>query len=137
MARGYVRRRERDYTTVLDNSTRLFGKLTFTDSLKINGYFEGEIEASGVLFVEEGAHVVADIKAKEVIIAGRVEGNISAKEKVEMMETCSLIGDVRTQKVRIADGVSFDGKCEMIKDPDTVDIFSAPVETLKKTVSSV
>lgn len=136
MARGYVRRRERDYTTVLGNSTRLFGKLTFTDSLKINGYFEGEIESMGVLFVEEGAHVVADVKARIVIIAGHVDGNVVADDKVEMLETCKLVGDIRTKKLRIADGVSFDGKCEMIKDPDTVDIFSAPVETLKKTVSS-
>lgn len=136
MGRSYVRRRERDYTTVLGNTTRLFGKLNFTDSLKINGYFEGEIESTGSLFIEEGAHVVADIKAKEVVIAGRVEGNVAAEDKVEMLESCSLSGDVRTKKLRIADGVSFDGKCEMIKDPDTVDIFSAPVETLKKTVSS-
>ena len=136
MARGYVRRREKDYTTVLGNTTKLYGTLTFTDSLKINGYFEGEIESKGVLFIEEGAHVAADIKAKEVIIAGRVEGNVAAVEKIEMLETCRLVGNVKTKKLRIADGVSFDGKCEMIKDPDTVDIFSAPVDTLKKTVSS-
>jgi len=136
MARGYVRRREKDYTTVLGNTTRLYGTLTFSDSLKINGYFEGEIESKGVLFIEEGSHVVADIKASEVIIGGRVEGNISAEKKVEMLETCHLSGNIKTKKLRIADGVSFEGKCEMIKDPDTVDIFSAPVDTLKKTVSS-
>ena len=90
----------------------------------------------GVLFVEEGAHVVADIKAHTVIIAGQVEGDVVAKDKVEMLETCRLVGNVKTQKLRISDGVSFEGKCEMIKDPDTVDIFSAPVDTLKKTVSS-
>lgn len=136
MARGYVRRREKDYTTVLGNTTRLYGTLTFSDSLKINGYFEGEIESKGILFIEEGSHVVADIKASEVIIGGRVEGNVSAENKVEMLETCHLSGNIKTKKLRIADGVSFEGKCEMIKDPDTVDIFSAPVDTLKKTVSS-
>jgi len=136
MARGYVRRREKDYTTVLGNTTKLSGSLSFTDSLKINGWFEGEIASKGILFIEEGAWVAADIKAREVIIAGHVEGNIAAEEKIEMLETCTLVGNVKTKKLRIADGVSFEGKCEMIKDPDTVDIFSAPVDTLKKTVSS-
>ena len=136
MARSYSRRRDKEFTTVLGTSTKLFGKLTFTEALKIDGYFEGEIESSGVLFVEEGAHVVADIKAYTVVIAGHVEGNVIAKEKVEMLETCKLVGNVKTRKLRISDGVSFEGKCEMIKDPDTVDIFSAPVDTLKKTVSS-
>ncbi len=136
MARSYSRRREKEFTTVLGTTTRLFGKLNFTEALKIDGYFEGEIESSGVLFVEEGAHVVADIKASTVVIAGKVEGNVIAKEKVEMLETCKLVGNIKTRKLRISDGVSFEGKCEMIKDPDTVDIFSAPVDTLKKTVSS-
>ncbi|MFW5727396.1 MAG: bactofilin family protein [Spirochaetota bacterium] len=136
MARSYSRRRDKEFTTVLGTSTKLFGKLTFTEALKIDGYFEGEIESTGVLFVEEGAHVVADIKAYTVVIAGHVEGNVIAKEKVEMLETCKLVGNVKTRKLRISDGVSFEGKCEMIKDPDTVDIFSAPVDTLKKTVSS-
>ncbi len=136
MARSYSRRREKEFTTVLGTTTRLFGKLNFTEALKIDGYFEGEIESTGVLFVEEGAQVVADIKAYAVVIAGKVEGNVIAKEKVEMLETCQLVGNVKTRKLRISDGVSFEGKCEMIKDPDTVDIFSAPVDTLKKTVSS-
>lgn len=136
MARSYSRRRDKEFTTVLGTTTKLFGKLTFTEALKIDGYFEGEIESTGVLFVEEGAHVVADIKAYTVVIAGHVEGNVVAKEKVEMLETCKLVGNVKTRKLRISDGVSFEGKCEMIKDPDTVDIFSAPVDTLKKTVSS-
>jgi len=136
MARSYSRRRDKEFTTVLGTSTKLFGKLTFTEALKIDGYFEGEIESTGVLFVEEGAHVVADIKAYTVVIAGHVEGNVIAKEKIEMLETCKLVGNVKTRKLRISDGVSFEGKCEMIKDPDTVDIFSAPVDTLKKTVSS-
>jgi len=136
MARNYSRRREKEFTTVLGTTTRLFGKLNFTEALKIDGYFEGEIESTGVLFVEEGAQVVADIKAYTVVIAGKVEGNVIAKEKVEMLETCKLVGNVKTRKLRISDGVSFEGKCEMIKDPDTVDIFSAPVDTLKKTVSS-
>ncbi len=136
MARSYSRRRDKEFTTVLGTTTKLFGKLTFTEALKIDGYFEGEIESTGVLFVEEGAHVVADIKAYTVVIAGHVEGNVIAKEKVEMLETCKLVGNVKTRKLRISDGVSFEGTCEMIKDPDTVDIFSAPVDTLKKTVSS-
>jgi cytoskeletal protein CcmA (bactofilin family) len=136
MARSYSRRRDKEFTTVLGTTTKLFGKLTFTEALKIDGYFEGEIESTGVLFVEEGAHVEADIKAYTVVIAGHVEGDVIAKEKVEMLETCKLVGNVKTRKLRISDGVSFEGKCEMIKDPDTVDIFSAPVDTLKKTVSS-
>ena len=137
MARSYRKKKKKEFTTVLGTTTRLFGKLNFTEALKIDGYFEGEIESTGVLFVEEGAHVVADIKAYTVVIAGHVEGNVIAKEKVEMLETCKLVGNVKTRKLRISDGVSFEGKCEMLRNADSLDIFSAPGEQLKQSVQGV
>jgi len=48
-----------------------------------------------------------------------------------------VYGNIRTAKLNIADGVVFEGKCEMIKNPEAVNIFSAPVEQIKKTTQSV
>lgn len=136
MARNYGKDRDTDYSTVLGQATKLSGKLSFTDSLKIKGIFEGEVASEGRLYVAEGARVRADLSAGTVIIGGTVEGNVNAAERVELLSSGKLVGDIKAPKVRIADGVEFQGRCEMIKDPDTVDIFAAPVDTLKKTVSS-
>ncbi len=136
MTNNVNKKREQEFTTVLGSSTRLNGKLQFTESLKINGYFEGEIASSGLLYIEEGARVVADVSARAIVIAGEVHGNVKADEKVELLAGGVLIGNVKTFTLRISDGVRFTGKCEMIKDPDSVDIFSAPIDTLKKTVRS-
>ena len=136
MTHNVNKKREQEFTTVLGSSTRLNGKLQFTESLKINGYFEGEIVSSGLLYIEEGAQVAADVSARSIIIAGEVHGNVKADEKVELLTGGVLIGNVKTFALRISDGVRFTGKCEMIKDPDSVDIFSAPIDTLKKTVRS-
>ncbi len=136
MTRNYSRNRDADYNTVLGRATKLAGKLSYKDSLKIKGIFEGEIAAQGHLYIDEGSKVNADITAVSVIIGGEVKGNIIAEDRVELLSSARLIGDIKAARVRLADGVEFDGKCEMIRDPDTVDIFAAPVETLKKTVSS-
>jgi cytoskeletal protein CcmA (bactofilin family) len=136
MTHNVHKKREQEFTTVLGSSTRLDGKLQFTESLKINGYFEGEITSSGLLYIEEGATVVADISAKSIVICGEVHGNVIASDKVELLPGGALVGNVKTFNLRIADGVHFRGKCEMIKDPDSVDIFAAPIDTLKKTVHS-
>lgn len=109
----------------------------FTDSLKINGNFEGEIISTGFLYVEQGAVIKADIQVDSIVIAGVVHGDITASNHVEMLSGGQVYGNVRTSRLRIADNVVFRGKCEMIKDPRTVDIFSARVEKLKKTVGSV
>jgi len=124
-------------TTTLGKETNFSGILKFRESLKIDGKFEGEIESPGFLYIENGAVVKANIKVGSVVVGGVVRGNIEASERLEMLATGRVYGNIRTAKLNIADGVVFEGKCEMIKNPEAVNIFSAPVEQLKKTAQSV
>lgn len=102
-------------TTVFSKDTEFNGELSFKKSLQINGTFEGEIVSGGFLVVGEGAVVKANIRAKTVIIIGTVYGNIEATSRLEIHTTGKLYGNIRTAKLQIADGVVFEGKCEMIK----------------------
>ncbi len=102
--------------TVFGKDTEFYGDLSFSKSLQINGFFEGEIIAKGFMVVGEGAVVKANIKAKSVVISGTVYGNIEADSKLEIMPSGKLYGNIRTAKLKIADGVVFEGNCEMIKE---------------------
>ena len=102
-------------TTVFSKDTEFFGSLSFKKSLQINGSFEGEIASGGFLVVGEGAVVKANIRAKTVILMGTVYGNIEAASRLEIHSTGKLYGNIRTAKLQIADGVVFEGTCEMIK----------------------
>jgi cytoskeletal protein CcmA (bactofilin family) len=121
----------------LGSATSLKGKLKFSTSVRISGKFEGEIESGGFLYVEHGADVRADIKAKSIVVGGVIHGNIEAYEKIEMLPTGKIYGNVRTAKLKIADGVIFEGKCEMIKRGDQVDVFAVPIQQFKKTMQGV
>jgi cytoskeletal protein CcmA (bactofilin family) len=123
--------------TTLGRETVFSGTMRFTSSLKIDGNFEGEIESSGSLFVEEGAQVRANIRVGSVVIGGVVHGNIVATKKLEMLSTGRVYGNVTTSKLKIADGVVFEGKCEMIRDPDDVDIFASSVGKIKDSLQTV
>ncbi len=101
--------------TVFGKDTEFNGDLTFKKSLQINGSFNGEINSSGFLVIGEGAEVKANIKAKTVILKGTVHGNIEAVSNLEIDVKGKLFGNIRTSKLKIADGVVFEGKCEMIK----------------------
>jgi cytoskeletal protein CcmA (bactofilin family) len=103
-------------TTVFNKDTAFYGDLTFVKSLQINGYFEGDINSSGFLVVGESATVKANIKAKVVLVKGIVHGNIEANERIEIFQNGELYGNIRTSKLKIHDGVVFEGNCEMIKD---------------------
>ncbi|MBN2736328.1 MAG: polymer-forming cytoskeletal protein [Spirochaetales bacterium] len=118
-------------STTLGKTTHFNGKLKFKDSLKIDGRFQGRIESQGALVIEKGAMVEADILVGSVIIGGTVKGNIKASKKLEMLSTGRVIGNIETAALTIADGVVFEGKCEMIPDPDKINIFSDKVDAQK------
>lgn len=124
-------------TTTLGKETNFNGVLKFRESLKIDGKYEGEIESSGFLYIENGAMVKANIRVGSIVIGGIVRGNIEAGEKLEMLATGQVFGNIRTAKLNIADGVIFEGKCEMIKNSENLDIFSAQVEQIKTASQSV
>ena len=124
-------------TTTLGRETEFNGVMRFKDSLKIDGNFTGEIISAGFLYIEQGATITANIRVGSVVVGGTVKGNIEATEKLEMLATGKVYGNIRTGKLKIADGVVFEGKCEMIKNPQAINVFSGPVEQLKKTAQSV
>ena len=65
-------------STTLGRETVFKGTMNFSESLKIDGNFEGDIESSGFLYIEEGAMIKADIKVRAVVVGGIVHGNINS-----------------------------------------------------------
>jgi cytoskeletal protein CcmA (bactofilin family) len=123
--------------TTLGKETNFNGTMRFSESLAIDGKFQGEIISNGFLYIEHGAVVKANIKVGSIIIGGIVKGNVEALEKVEMLPSGQVFGNIRTAKLKIADGVVFDGKCEMIKNAEAIDIFSNTVDHLKESAQPV
>jgi len=112
--------------TTLGKETSFTGMLRFKDSLRIRGNFEGEIDAMGRLVIDADATVSArKIRATSVIIGGTVRGDIEAADRLELLPSAKVYGNVRTAKLRIADGVIFEGTCEMIRDPGAFNPFAA------------
>ncbi len=101
--------------TILGANTEFRGIMEFENSIQIQGQFEGEIKTKGLVVVDDTAYVKANIEANTIIIAGVVEGNVIGTKKVNILAGGQLIGNIKTAKLKIADGVVFDGNCEMIK----------------------
>lgn len=133
MARETDRNTERILTT-LGSATVFNGTMRFSRSLKINGHFNGEIISSGFLYIERNAVVTANIKVKSLVVGGVVRGDIVASDSLEILDSGEVYGNIKTSRLRIADGVIFEGKCEMMKDSESLDIFSGEVDKLKQTV---
>jgi cytoskeletal protein CcmA (bactofilin family) len=120
--------------TRFSKNTKFEGTLKYAESLRIDGAFKGDIVSAGTLHIDKDAIVRADIKVTSVRVEGIVHGNINASESIEILSGGKVYGNIRTRRLKIDDGVLFKGKCEMIKDADTIDIFSATVSKIKNTV---
>lgn len=119
-----------DSTTVLGPTTSFSGTLKFDSSLMIRGKFEGDIDAKGALYIDAGATVnVGHIRAMSIIVAGSVRGDLEAADKVEFHSSAQVRGNVKTAKLRIADGVLFEGRCEMVRDGAAFDPFADRTDT--------
>ena len=117
---------------VFGNSTSFNGHLKFKESLCIQGKFKGTIDASGALIVDKGAVVEADrISVSSLMVFGTVIGAIHAQDKIDMFPGAEVKGDVTAARLRIADGVLFEGQCSMTGISKDVEIFSRPTEEIK------
>ncbi len=103
---------------ILDVDASMQGTLTFKDpvNLRINGKFEGTLEAKGSLTIGPSAIVFADIVGDNIIIGGRVKGRITAKERLTLLPTAVVEGNIYPAKLNVAEGAIFEGDCSMLHD---------------------
>lgn len=136
MARYTGKEKERDIT-VFGEKTRFNGVLKFTEELHIAGSFEGTIDAVGALVICKGASCKAEyIKAASIIVDGVVQGPMTAGDRIEMRSGSKVQGDVTASRLRIADGVTFEGSVEMIRANNEIDLFSTRTDVLKQQFRS-
>lgn len=90
------------------------GKLGFEGSVRIDGKFNGEVDAiNGTLIVGEGALLEAKVVVDTAIISGEFRGELEGKSRIELREPGKLFGNIKTTNLVIGEGVIFEGTCEM------------------------
>jgi len=124
--------KDKSEIVVLGKTTSFTGILKFDTILKIQGSFRGTIEARGDLIIDKDAVVDADhVTVSSLTVYGSISGTVQAHDKVNMMSGAKVHGDVSAAKLRIADGVLFEGKCKMTNVEKDIEIFHRPVEEIK------
>jgi cytoskeletal protein CcmA (bactofilin family) len=93
------------------------GDLSGNEDLVIEGVVEGTVSLpSGQLTVGAEGKLRAEIKAKSVVVVGRVTGNVSATDRVEVQSTGVVEGDVRAPRLIVQEGAVINGAVEMTRE---------------------
>jgi cytoskeletal protein CcmA (bactofilin family) len=90
------------------------GDISGNEDLVISGRVEGSINLDGrVLTLAAGCHVVGEVAAGTVIVAGSVDGSIEAATRLEIRNTATVDGDLTTPTLVMMDGSQVSATVEM------------------------
>jgi len=101
--------------TLVGRNCEIRGNLFSKGTIRIDGKVEGKIISNDGIIVGESATIKGDLEGKYVIIAGEITGDVVAQSKLEILHSGKLFGDIKTPRVVMAEGVIFEGTCEMEK----------------------
>ena len=89
------------------------GVISYSGTVRIDGYLDGEINTDGVLLIGDEAVIQAKVTAGTIVCKGKVTGDIAAKDRVKLRAPAVFNGSMKTPMLSIEDGVLFNGGLEM------------------------
>ena len=100
-------------TAFIDQGSEFEGKLSFRDTVRIDGRFRGEIASENTLIVGESGEIEASIRSKHISVSGSVEGDVIAEQRVVLHKTARVNGNIQAASLVIEDGAVFNGQVKM------------------------
>ena len=122
-------------TAFIDQGSSFEGKLSFKDTVRIDGHFTGEITSENTLMIGETGEIEASIRSKTVIISGSVSGDVVAGTKVVLHKSARMQGNIEAPSLMIEEGAAFNGQVSMPL-PDSLKKGGASLKAVKGGVPS-
>ncbi len=103
----------------LGTQSELQGDLKIKGILRLDGTITGMIEADQVILTET-AVLKGEIRAKKIIVGGKVEGTLRATSLLEITAKGKVEGEIFTNKLLVMEGGEFNGQIEMSSDKTNI-----------------
>jgi cytoskeletal protein CcmA (bactofilin family) len=120
--------------SVLGPTLRFRGELSAQEDLIVQGSVEGSITHTQNLGIGPDGSMKGDIRARVIVIDGKVDGDLYATEFVHIRATAKVKGNVFAPRVAIQDGAFFQGQVEMQPSGAAVQEHSARLRQAAATV---
>ncbi len=105
-----------DLSGFLDRGITVKGEVSFKDTLRIDGRFEGTIRSGKTLIIGEAADVNAEIEVSSLYVSGHLRGQAKVSDRIELSNTARVECDLNTAVLVVEEGAVFEGRCTMSKD---------------------
>jgi len=121
--------RKIELSTIIGKGSKINGILNVQGGVRIDGEVEGTIESDGFVTIGPSGVALADIKATECLISGKVVGNVLCKDAVELDRSARMNGDIVAKILKVHTGAIFNGNSSMISN-------SKPIRKIVPTVNA-
>src|SRR6188768_1888270 len=102
-----------DISAFVGKGVEFKGEISYSGTVRIDGYLDGEIHTDGVLLIGDEAVIQAKVTAGTIVCKGKITGDIAAKDRVKLRAPAVFNGSMKTPMLSIEDGVLFNGGLEM------------------------
>jgi len=99
--------------TVIGPGIQVHGKISGEEDLRVHGQVEGAIHLNETLFVAAEGVVLAEVRARDVVVSGILIGNVFAEDSITLEPGARVVGDLTAPRVIIASGASLRGRLAM------------------------
>jgi len=99
--------------TIIGKGSLMEGVFQIDSSVRIDGTIKGELSSSDTVVVGPSGHVeVSLLKAKSIVIGGKVIGSLEISERTHLQARSVLLGDLKTKLLIVEEGAVFRGNCD-------------------------
>ena len=97
------------------------GEVSGSENVYLAGELEGSVELlEGDLTVGPDGRIRANMRARSIVVHGRVDGNLYGIKRVDLKKSAVLVGDICTPRIAIDEGASLKGSVLVQKDIPTL-----------------
>jgi len=108
-------------SSIIGKDTNFEGSINAEGLVRIDGTAQGSIVNKGDVVIGESGKVSADLKARNITIAGQYEGILEAEGKLELKKTAVVAGTFKTNGLIIEEGAVITGDLDMQKENNKKD----------------
>lgn len=111
--RGANHHEDDQVETVVGPSVVVEGDFVSEGNILVKGTVSGNVKTGRLLTVEEGARILANVRAGEATISGEVQGNVKVEGRLELTSSARLLGDISCDTLVIEAGALLQGQVTM------------------------
>lgn len=96
-----------------ESDIEIVGDVSFSGELHLQGRINGNVVAPGestaALYVQPRSEVVGEIRAPNLVIAGKVSGDIFSTRRLTVKANAEVVGNIHYSEMLIEEGASING----------------------------